>query len=85
MPNGAEIELSIGPRGLGIFTAGGLSRAESPSLLLHAQARLRMTPTHLAIVVHLNDYWWHADRKPWPRKAVRVLRGPVMVRLPRDV
>lgn len=40
-----------------------------PSLLLHAQARLKMTPTHLAIVLHLVDFWWEADRKPWPSKA----------------
>src|SRR5258705_12413386 len=37
-----------------------------PSLLLHAQARLKMTPTHLALVMHLIDFWWHVDRKPWP-------------------
>ena len=40
-----------------------------PSLLLHAQARLKMTPTHLAIVMHLIDFWWDADRLPWPSKA----------------
>jgi hypothetical protein len=40
-----------------------------PSLLLHAQARLKMTPTHLAVVLHLIDYWWDVDRKPWPSKA----------------
>jgi len=40
-----------------------------PSLLLHAQARLRMTPTHLALVLHLADHWWDATRKPWPSKA----------------
>ena len=40
-----------------------------PSLLLHAQARLKMTPTHLALVMHLIDFWWHVDRKPWPSKA----------------
>jgi DNA-binding HxlR family transcriptional regulator len=39
-----------------------------PSLLLHAQARLKMTPTHLALVMHLIDFWWDADRKPWPSK-----------------
>lgn len=39
-----------------------------PSLLLHAQARLKMTPSQLAIVMHLADYWWYADRKPWPSK-----------------
>ena len=36
-----------------------------PSLLLQAQARLKMTPTHLALVLHLADFWWDANRKPW--------------------
>lgn len=39
-----------------------------PSLLLHAQARLKITPTHLAIVMHLIDFWWDANRKPFPGK-----------------
>src|SRR5262245_38545445 len=39
-----------------------------PSLLLHAQRRLKMTPSHLAIVMHLADYWWYAEGKPWPSK-----------------
>jgi len=53
-----------------------------PSLLLHAQARLKMTPTHLAIVIHLVDYWWDVDRKPWPSKATlgaRVCLSPRQV------
>ena len=41
-----------------------------PSLLLHAQARLKISPTQLAILMHLIDFWWDADRKPFPRKAV---------------
>jgi hypothetical protein len=45
-----------------------------PSLLLHAQARLKMTPVHLAIVLHLADFWWDADRKPWPSKATLARR-----------
>ncbi len=45
-----------------------------PSLLLHAQARLKMTPTHLALVIHLIGYWWGADRKPWPSKATLAAR-----------
>ena len=45
-----------------------------PSLLLHAQARLKMTPTHLALVMHLNDFWWDVDRKPWPSKATLAAR-----------
>ena len=39
-----------------------------PSLLLRAQARLKLSPTQLAIVMHLADYWWDAHRKPWPKK-----------------
>lgn len=53
-----------------------------PSLLLHAQARLKMTPTQLAIVIHLADYWWDVDRKPWPSKATlgeRVCLSPRQV------
>jgi hypothetical protein len=41
-----------------------------PSLLLHAQARLKISPTQLAILMHLIDFWWDADRKPFPRKVV---------------
>lgn len=41
-----------------------------PSLLLHAQARLKISPTQLAILMHLIDIWWDADRKPFLRKAV---------------
>ena len=39
-----------------------------PSLLLRAQARLKLSPTQLAILMHLADYWWDVDRKPWPKK-----------------
>lgn len=39
-----------------------------PSLLLRAQARLKLSPTHLAILMHLADFWWDAERKPHPSK-----------------
>lgn len=39
-----------------------------PSLLLRAQARMKLNPTHLAILMHLADYWWEAERKPHPSK-----------------
>lgn len=39
-----------------------------PSLLLRAQARLKLSPTQLAVVMHLADYWWDAERRPWPKK-----------------
>lgn len=40
-----------------------------PSLLLRAQKRLGLNPTQLTILMHLLDYWWDADRKPYPSKA----------------
>lgn len=39
-----------------------------PSLLLRAQQRLRLSPTQLAVLMHLADYWWDVNRKPYPSK-----------------
>lgn len=39
-----------------------------PSLLLRAQRRLNLTPTKLALLMHLADYWWDVERKPYPSK-----------------
>jgi DNA-binding MarR family transcriptional regulator len=39
-----------------------------PSLLMKAQARLKLNPTHLAILVHLADFWWRAEGRPRPSK-----------------
>jgi len=39
-----------------------------PSLLLRAQARLRLNPSQLAVLLHLADYWWDVERKPYPSK-----------------
>jgi hypothetical protein len=39
-----------------------------PSLLLRAQKRLGLNPTQLAVLMHLADYWWDVDRKPYPSK-----------------
>jgi hypothetical protein len=39
-----------------------------PSLLLRGQARLKVNATQLAILMHLADFWWDADRKPHPSK-----------------
>lgn len=39
-----------------------------PSLLLRGQARLGLTPTQLAIVMQLCDFWWDNERKPYPSK-----------------
>ncbi len=51
-----------------------------PSLLLHAQARLKVSPTQLAILMHLIDFWWDADRNPFPRKALLAERVDLSAR-----
>lgn len=39
-----------------------------PSLLLRAQRRLGLSPTQLAVLLQLADYWWDEARKPYPSK-----------------
>lgn len=39
-----------------------------PSALLKGQARLRINATELALLIHLMDHWWQADKMPWPSK-----------------
>jgi hypothetical protein len=54
-----------------------------PSLLLRAQARLGLNPTQLAVLMHLADYWWEAERKPDPKMETlgnRLKLGPRQVR-----
>lgn len=42
-----------------------------PSLMFRAQRRLGLNATQLTLLIHLADYWWHEDRKPYP--AVKTL------------
>lgn len=39
-----------------------------PSLLLRAQNRLGLSPTQLAVLIQLCDFWWENERKPHPGK-----------------
>jgi len=39
-----------------------------PALLLRAQKRLGLSPTQLALVIQLSDFWWNDGRNPWPSK-----------------
>lgn len=60
----------------------GLGFCIVPSLLLRAQARLGLNPTQLAVLMHLADYWWDVDRKPYPSKKTlgeRLKLGPRQV------
>lgn len=53
-----------------------------PSLLLRAQQRLGLSPTHLAVLLQLADYWWDEARKPYPSKKAlseRLRLGPRQV------
>lgn len=47
----------------------GLGFCILPSLLLRAQRRLGLSPTQLAVLIQLADFWWDAGRKPFPKKA----------------
>jgi DNA-binding transcriptional ArsR family regulator len=39
-----------------------------PALLLRAQRRLRISPIQLAVLLQLIDYWWDANRPPYPSR-----------------
>ncbi len=39
-----------------------------PSLLLKAQAKLKLTPVQLNVLLHVIEPWWDADRLPWIAK-----------------
>ncbi|MGR3436645.1 MAG: helix-turn-helix domain-containing protein [Shimia sp.] len=39
-----------------------------PSALLRGQARLGIDAMELAVLMHLLDHWWQADKMPWPSK-----------------
>jgi len=39
-----------------------------PSVLLRAQARLRIDAIDLAVLVHLIDHWWQSAEMPFPSK-----------------
>jgi hypothetical protein len=30
---------------------------------------VRLSPTQLAVLIHLADFWWDAGRMPFPKKA----------------
>ncbi|MGD0187113.1 MAG: helix-turn-helix domain-containing protein [Roseiarcus sp.] len=38
-----------------------------PNLLLHAQAKLKITPTQFNVLIHLIEHWWDADKAPFPK------------------
>lgn len=39
-----------------------------PALLLRAQRRLGLSPSQLAVIIQLCDFWWDDDKVPWPKK-----------------
>ena len=50
-----------------------------PSLLFKAQAKLKLTPMQLNVLLHIIEPWWDADRLPWIAKdtiAQRMRKSP---------
>jgi hypothetical protein len=50
-----------------------------PTLLLKAQAKLKLTPIQLNVLLHIIEPWWDADRLPWIAKdaiAQRMRKSP---------
>jgi hypothetical protein len=39
-----------------------------PSLLLRAQAKLKINPTQLNVLIQIIEHWWEADKDPYPAK-----------------
>lgn len=39
-----------------------------PALLLRGQKRLGLSPTQLAVLLQLTDFWWEKERNPYPSK-----------------
>lgn len=41
-----------------------------PSLIFRAQARLGLSPVQLVLLLHLSDFWWVKESKPFPSKSM---------------
>jgi len=39
-----------------------------PSLLLRAQAKLKIKPMQLNVLIQIIEHWWEADKDPYPAK-----------------
>jgi len=53
-----------------------------PSLLLRAQAKLKLNPSQLNVLIQLLEHWWEADKNPFPAKETIARR---MNKTPRHV
>jgi len=52
----------------------------TPSRLIRGQADLGLTPIQFSIAISLLDFWWEADRVPFPSKRVLAQRIGVSAR-----
>lgn len=53
-----------------------------PSLLLRGQAKLKLNPVQLNVLIQIIEHWWDADRDPFPSKdtiATRIGMSPRQV------
>lgn len=53
-----------------------------PSLLLRAQAKLKLNPSQLNVLIQLIEHWWEADKNPFPAKETIARR---MSKTPRHI
>lgn len=44
----------------------GLGYSIVPSLIFRAQARLGLSSQQLVVLLHLMDFWWEKEKKPFP-------------------
>jgi len=51
-----------------------------PSILLRAQGRLGLSPTHLTILLQLMEYWWYKDNPARPSQKSLAERTGMKVR-----
>jgi len=58
----------------------GYGHCTVPSLLLHAQFRLGLTPQEFNVVMQLADFWWKADDMPHPAKETLAQRMGISAR-----
>lgn len=62
---GKEIRASEGKWGADVLQLGFTI---VPSLIFRAQRRLGLSPSQLAVLLQLADYWWDPGRRPFPSK-----------------
>jgi len=51
-----------------------------PNMLVRAQAKLKLTPTELVVLLNILLHWWHSARMPYPSTPAIAKRSGISVR-----